>query len=55
MRFGTWVLPMVGLLAALDRSAATATTADRCGGHQRRGGSPVVLTVVELPGILWKG
>jgi hypothetical protein len=40
MRFGTRVLPMVGLLAALGRLAATTTTAGRCRNDQRPGGHP---------------
>jgi hypothetical protein len=40
MRFGTRVLPMVGLLAALGRLATTTTTAGRCRDDQRSGGLP---------------
>lgn len=40
MRFGTRVLPMVGLLAVLDRLVATTTRVGQCRGGQRRSGPP---------------
>jgi uncharacterized membrane protein len=54
VRFGTWVLPVVGRLAVLGRLAATTITAGRSRGCQRRVTHRVVLTVAELPGSYWE-
>ena len=48
MRFGTRVLPMVGLLAVLDRVAATATRAAGAVVVNGRVVHRVELTVIKL-------
>ncbi|MGH3782731.1 MAG: hypothetical protein ACRDRO_19465 [Pseudonocardiaceae bacterium] len=50
MRFGTRVLPMVGLLATLGCLAVPTTAAGRRRGGQRRGDPPGRADVAELPG-----
>ena len=49
MRFGPRVLPMVGLLAALSRLAATTTTAVRPAAPDGGVAHRVALTVAKLP------
>lgn len=52
MRFGTRVLPMVGLLAAQGWLATTTTTAGRCRDDQRSGGLPGRADRGRVSGIL---
>ncbi|MGH3686321.1 MAG: hypothetical protein ACRDRU_15500 [Pseudonocardiaceae bacterium] len=55
MLFDTRGLPMVGLLAALGRLAATTTTAVRPAAPDGGVAHRVALTVAKLLGLRWKG
>jgi hypothetical protein len=52
MRFGTRLLLVVGLLAVLDRLAATTTTAGRYRGWSTTGGPPARADRSRASGVL---